>query len=177
MMEGENVEGSRFCGRYVLSVGRRRWPSYGGQMGGSLSRRGLSDLSRRDQRTQPGVLTPGNRSKKGPPQRGGRGLSGVHVLINEARTGSLTPLLHLQPRGRWVQFGLGAVLPHFSIPTPLFEQEDDHEHDFDAPGEGGSSFGHLPGVKTPGSVLKSPPPSPSWLWRTGGTGSADGKAT
>jgi hypothetical protein len=30
------------------------------------------DLSRRDDRTQPGVLTPGGDQKKDPPQRGGR---------------------------------------------------------------------------------------------------------
>jgi len=45
------------------------------------------------------------------------------------------PLQHLQPRGRGIQFGLGAVLPHSHTPTPLFGHEDEHEHDFDAPGE------------------------------------------
>jgi hypothetical protein len=70
----------------------------------------------------------------------------------EARNDHLPPIQHPQPAVQ-VQFGLGAVLQQFAKPTPLFEHEDEHEHedDFDAPCEGGTVFlGPIPGVKTPG---------------------------
>jgi hypothetical protein len=35
-----------------------------------------------------------------------------------------------------VQFAAGAILQHSATPTSLFEHEDEHEDDFDAPGEG-----------------------------------------
>jgi hypothetical protein len=49
-------------------------------------------------------------------------------------------LQHPQPRGREVQFRLGAVLQHSRTPSLRvagFEDEDDDEHedDFDAPGQ------------------------------------------
>ena len=59
------------------------------------------------------------------------------------------PLHHLKPATR-VQFRLGAVLQAFAKPTPLFEHEDEHEYDFEAPGEGGALLSICPGVETPG---------------------------
>jgi hypothetical protein len=47
----------------------------------------------------------------------------------------LARLQHPQPRGCGVQDGLRAVLQHSASPIPLFEHEDEHEHDFDAPCE------------------------------------------
>ena len=44
------------------------------------SYRDLPDLSRRDYRTQPGVLTPGTVSKSNPPQRGGRRIAGLSLI-------------------------------------------------------------------------------------------------
>jgi hypothetical protein len=38
----------------------------------------------------------------------------------------LPPLQQPQPRGREVQFRLGAVLQHSASPIPLFEHEDEH---------------------------------------------------
>ncbi|HEY4814060.1 MAG TPA: hypothetical protein VIH58_05245 [Chthoniobacterales bacterium] len=58
-----------------------------------------------------------------------------------------SPLRHRQPATR-VQFGLGAVLPQFGNPTPLFEDEHEHEDDFDAPCGRGRIFKPLPGVET-----------------------------
>ena len=42
-----------------------------------------------------------------------------------------------------VQFGPGALLQQFAKPTPLFE----HEHDFDAPCEGGCCMDAFLGLK------------------------------
>jgi hypothetical protein len=58
-------------------------------------------------------------------------------------------LQHLQPRGRGVQFGLGAGLQYSATPTPTIEHEDEHEHedDFDVPCEGGFVIWTYPGLK------------------------------
>jgi hypothetical protein len=94
-------------------------------------------LSRRDFRTQPGVLTPGGDPKRRPALKGRKIPSAlVHECIIQSQ--SSAALQHLQPATR-VQFRFGAVLHHSATLTPLFEHEDEHEHedDFDAPGEGG----------------------------------------
>jgi hypothetical protein len=65
----------------------------------------------------------------------------------------LPPFQHLQPRGRGVQFGLGAVLPHSNTPSLRvagFEDQDDDEDEYEAPCEGGLTLLIYPGVKTPG---------------------------
>ena len=49
-------------------------------------------LSRRDDRIQPGVLTPGYQNKKAPPQRGGRGFWTNDRSINETTNRHLPPL-------------------------------------------------------------------------------------
>jgi hypothetical protein len=49
-------------------------------------------LSRRDLRTQPGVLTPGYQSKRTPPQMGGRGLLATGASMNQAPNRFLPPL-------------------------------------------------------------------------------------
>jgi hypothetical protein len=48
------------------------------------------------------------------------------------------PSEHLEPRGRGVQFGSGAVLQHSQTPSLRaagFEDEDDDEDENEAPGE------------------------------------------
>jgi hypothetical protein len=70
-------------------------------------------------------------------------------MSNEILNEFLPPLQHRQPATR-VQFRLGAVLQAFAKPTPLFEHEDEHEYDFEAPGEGGALLSICPGVETPG---------------------------
>src|ERR1700733_8313314 len=48
----------------------------------------------------------------------------------------MLPLSRLQARGRRVQFGLGAVLPHSNTPSLRvagFEDEDDNEDEYEAP--------------------------------------------
>jgi hypothetical protein len=52
----------------------------------------MSLLSRRDERTQPGVLTPGNPKKKVPPRRGGRRFLPNGRPINETANRYLPPL-------------------------------------------------------------------------------------
>src|ERR1700751_1029714 len=61
---------------------------------GEPNRRALamSLLSRRDERTQPGVLTPGNPKKKVPPRRGGRRCLTNGLSINETANRYLPPL-------------------------------------------------------------------------------------
>src|ERR1700733_14779805 len=49
-------------------------------------------LSRRDGRTQPGVLTPGYQEKEAPPQLGGREFSPKHASTEETTNGYLPPL-------------------------------------------------------------------------------------
>jgi hypothetical protein len=64
--------------------------------------------------------------------------------------GRRVPEEHPQPATR-VQFAAGAMLQPSATPTPLFEHEDDDEHedDFDALVRAGP-FGSPPGVKTRG---------------------------
>jgi len=65
------------------------------------------------------------------------------------------PFQHPQPRGREVQFRLGAVLQHSRTPSLRvagFEDEDDDEDENEAPCEGGAGFGRFPGLK-PWAVL------------------------
>jgi hypothetical protein len=88
-------------------------------------------LSRRDERTEPGVLTLGNPKKKFPPRRGGGRFLSRDRSINETADEYLTPLQHPQP-ATWVQFRLGAVLQHSTTPSLRvagFEDEDDDEND------------------------------------------------
>ena len=49
-------------------------------------------LSRRDGRTQPGVLTPGYQEKEAPPRRGGREFSPKYASTDETTNGYLPPL-------------------------------------------------------------------------------------
>ena len=60
----------------------------------------MSLLSRRDERTQPGVLTPGNPKKKVPPRRGGRRFLTIGPLINETANRYLPPLSSFVPFSR-----------------------------------------------------------------------------
>jgi hypothetical protein len=75
-------------------------------------------LSRRDNRTEPGVLTPGTDKKTSRPEAGGRTV--VSDLCRQSQTKRrsehLAPLQHCQPEDR-VQFGQGAVLQQFPNPT------------------------------------------------------------
>ena len=79
------------------------------------------------------------------------------VLKASSATIRMPPLQHPQPRGREVQFRLGAVLQHSRTPSlrvARFEDEDDDEDEDEdeneAPCEGGPSLTPIPGVKTPG---------------------------
>ena len=66
--------------------------------------------------------------------------------ISSAPSASPTPLTR-------VQFGLGAVLHYSNTPSLRaagFEDEDDDEDENEAPCEGGTLCGHVPGVETPG---------------------------
>jgi hypothetical protein len=65
-----------------------------------------------------------------------------------------TALQHLQPRGRGVQFGLGAILPNSNTPSLRatgFEDEDEDddedEDEYEAPCEGGPVFKRYLGLK------------------------------
>jgi hypothetical protein len=143
-------------------------------------------LSRRDYRTQPGVLTPGNtptsrpalpvRRSSGMRDEGGKGRKiflidgSLGKALGTAATPVLPPLQHPQPRGRGVQFGLGAVLQYSNTPSLRaagFEDEDDDEDSLpdealrsvvgssvaersrenEAPCEGGTFFDRHPGLK------------------------------
>ena len=99
-------------------------------------------------RTEPGVSTPG-RDKKGTALKVAVEKRFPSWMSNEILNEFLPPLQHRQPATR-VQFRLGAVLQAFAKPTPLFEHEDEHEYDFEAPGEGGALLSICPGVETPG---------------------------
>ena len=52
-------------------------------------------------------------------------LCSTPYLVIRCEAPILSPFQHLQPRGREVQFGQGAILQHTANPTPLFE----HEHE------------------------------------------------
>jgi hypothetical protein len=123
-------------------------------------------LSRRDYRTQPGVLTPGNtptsrpalpvRRSSGMRDEGGKGRKiflidgSLGKALGTAATPVLPPPQHPQPRGRGVQFGLGAVLQYSNTPSLRaagFEDEDDDEDENEAPCEGGTFFDRHPGLK------------------------------
>ena len=112
-------------------------------------------LSRRDYRTQPGVLTPGNtptsrpalpvRRSSGMRDEGGKGRKiflidgSLGKALGTAATPVLPPLQHPQPATR-VQFGPRATLPHSNTPSLRvagFEDEDDDEDEYEAPCEGG----------------------------------------
>jgi hypothetical protein len=80
MMEGENVERSRFRSRYVVSVGHRCWLSYGGQMGGRLSHRGFDALKGRKNIAQ--AFSPGLAFQKMRPESGARIRSFSQFLSN-----------------------------------------------------------------------------------------------
>ena len=114
-------------------------------------------LSRRDNRTQPGVLTPGYDPKNSPPQRGGREFYPSCPLTNESPNLYLSPLQHLQPATR-VQLGLGAILQHSSTPARNASRSDaggpslrvagfEDEDEYEAPGEGGRPGYLYPGLK------------------------------
>jgi hypothetical protein len=64
-----------------------------------------------------------------------------------------SPFQHPQPRGRGVQFGLGASLHHSITPSlraPGFEDEDDDEDENEAPCERAPSRNGKPRVETLG---------------------------
>jgi len=78
--------------------------------------------------------------------------AGVSFFISvHLRNSDLPPLQHLQPRGRGVQFGLGASN---WVDTP-FLQATTHEHERRTPSAlwGRSRFKPIPRVKTLGWVL------------------------
>jgi len=99
-------------------------PSYGPNLYYPEGIKGLS----------PGVLTPGYRSPKTRPKGAAEGFLALSVnktpRLKPRRKDHLSPLQHLQPRGRGVQFGLCAVLPHSNPPSLRaagFEDEDEYE--------------------------------------------------
>jgi hypothetical protein len=89
MCEGFAVRGSQFAVRHPGSASSRV-----GNVGGKLS-----DLSRRDNRTQPGVLTPGTDRKGGPPCKGGR-LGILGGGIEEMRYRVLLTTFSFAPSGQ-----------------------------------------------------------------------------
>jgi hypothetical protein len=110
-------------------------------------------LSRRDYRTQPGVLTPGNTPTSRPALKGRKIFlidGSLGKALGTAATPVLPPLQHPQPRGRGVQFGLGAVLQYSNTPSLRaagFEDEDDDEDENEAPCEGGTFIDRHLGLK------------------------------
>jgi hypothetical protein len=127
----------------------------------------MSNLSRRDDRPQPGVLTgfnPGIHVHYEPalPVRRSSGSMGrrrkraaedlfqISLGVRLSNNPALPPLQHPQPRGRGVQFGLGAVLQYSNTPSLRaagFEDEDDDEDENEAPCEGVPFWGRYPGLK------------------------------
>jgi hypothetical protein len=97
------------------------------------------DLSRRDERTQPGVLTPGIHSCNGPPCRGGRLLYSTLFWLTHRHSMQrfYRPFSIPNPPGRML-FGLGAVLQHSHTPSLRvtgFEDDDEDENENEAPCE------------------------------------------
>jgi hypothetical protein len=90
-----------------------------------LVSKGLQDSAR--------GFNPGNSTKKGARPNGAEEGCYHGFKRRKFSNGYLSPLQGGQAARR-LQFGLGAVLPQLRQPNPTFE----HEHDFDAPGEGGS---------------------------------------
>jgi len=84
-------------------------------------------------------FNPGYRSQKRPAPTGRQSGCFARMERTKILIAYLSPLQHLQPRGRGVQFGLGAVLLHSDTPSlsvPGFKDEDDDEDEYDAPCEG-----------------------------------------
>jgi hypothetical protein len=99
MMEGENVERSRFRGRYVVSVGHRRLPSYAGQMEGRSFHRGFDAPKARKNIAQ--GFSPGLAFQKMRPESGARIRSFAQFLSNliDPRA-SLVSCASFRARGR-----------------------------------------------------------------------------
>jgi hypothetical protein len=113
---------------------------------GDLSRRDAMKVATRLSSPKSWHEVPGETPKRGPSRRDGmKGfrarLSSVdYVCRHRSRTNArIKPShQHLQPRGRGVQFGLRAILPHSNTPALRvagFEDEDDDEDENEAPCE------------------------------------------
>jgi hypothetical protein len=124
-----------------------------------LSRRGVSDLSRRDKRTQPGVSTPGIDKKMARPHKAFGVWRSAFVLVlvlercclQKRRVKNLKRLPGIAPRDREVGDAEGAVERDFAQPNA----EPDLKRSICRPFRAAPWVGFVPGVKTPGLVLLS----------------------